>query len=112
MGELSTSLGLGVDLGTPEGHRPRRRPHGSPEPVFVGMGGTCESPDVAKGAQNCLLNPQCDHPHLVHHGKNPIHPFLRCVFLLGKLHRVALQQQHGTRSHAGTARVLPGGVPS
>lgn len=48
-------------------------------------------------------------PHLVHHGKNPIHPLLRCVFLLGKLHSVSLRQQDGTQSRVDMGTVSPGG---
>lgn len=61
-----------------------------------------------------LLNPLAtgkEHPHLVHHGKNPIHPLLWCVLLLRKLHCVSLQQQDRTRSHTHLCpawRVSPG----
>jgi len=62
-------------------------------------------PRRGRGAQDCLLNPSAsgkqkplEHPHLVHHGENPIYPLLRCVLLLGKLHCVSLRRQDGTRS--------------
>lgn len=55
------------------------------------------------------LGHRVKHPHLVHHGKNPIHPLLWCVLLLGKLHCVSLQQQDRTRSDTHCALpVSPG----
>lgn len=73
--------------------------------------GGARSQDAAEGpmASPRSLGHRVKHPHLVHHGKNPIHPLLWCVFLLGKLHCVSLQQQDRTRSHTHCA--LPAGCP-
>lgn len=95
-----------MDMGIPEGCGALQRARRQLRPCIGEGRRHLQKPRHGKGTHNCLLNPLApgkknplENPHLVHHGKNPIHPLLRCVLLLRKLHCVSLRQQDRTRSH-------------